>query len=122
VVVVRGVRLGKPADRTEAISMLRRLHGRTHEVWTGIAVVRDGDRRTAAECTRVQLARLGENEIEAYVRTREPLDKGRRLRHPGNRGAVRAAHRGRLHQRRGASARAAATGAARLRVSAEDRE
>jgi len=75
VVVVRGVRLGKPADRTEAISMLRRLHGRTHEVWTGIAVVRDADRRTAAECTRVQLARLGESEIEAYVRTREPLDK-----------------------------------------------
>jgi len=75
VVVLRGVRLGKPADRAEAISMLRRLHGRTHEVWTGIAVVRDQDRRTAAECTRVQLTRLGEAEIEAYVRTREPLDK-----------------------------------------------
>lgn len=75
VVVLRGVRLGKPADRAEAISMLRRLHGRTHEVWTGFAVVRDQDRRTAAECTRVQLVRLGEAEIEAYVRTREPLDK-----------------------------------------------
>ena len=75
VVVVRGVRLGKPADRTEAVSMLRRLHGRTHEVWTGIAVVRDGDRRTAAECTRVQIARLADAEIENYVKTREPLDK-----------------------------------------------
>jgi septum formation protein len=75
VVVLRGVRLGKPADRAEAVSMLRRLHGRTHEVWTGIAVVRDQDRRTAAECTKVQLARLGDAEIEAYVRTREPLDK-----------------------------------------------
>ena len=75
VVVARGVRFGKPADRGEAVAMLRRLHGRTHEVWTGIAVVRDDERRTAAECTRVQFARLGEAEIEAYVRTREPLDK-----------------------------------------------
>ena len=75
VVVVRGTRLGKPRDRAEAQAMLRRLHGRTHEVWTGIAVVQSGERRTAAECTRVQLQRLGEPEIEAYVRTGEPLDK-----------------------------------------------
>ena len=75
VVLLRGVRLGKPSDRAEALSMLRRLHGRTHEVWTGIAVVRDAERRTAAECTRVQLVRLGEPELEAYVKSGEPLDK-----------------------------------------------
>ena len=75
VVVLRGVRLGKPADRAEAVSMLRRLHGRTHEVWTGLAVVKGTERRTAAECTRVQFVRLGEPEIEAYVKSGEPLDK-----------------------------------------------
>ena len=75
VVVLRGVRLGKPADRAEAVSMLRRLHGRTHEVWTGLAVVKGVERRTAAECTRVQFVRLGEPEIEAYVKSGEPLDK-----------------------------------------------
>ena len=75
VVVLRGVRLGKPADRAEAVSMLRRLHGRTHEVWTGIAVVKGVERRTAAECTRVQFVRLGESEIDAYVKSGEPLDK-----------------------------------------------
>ncbi|HEY2956175.1 MAG TPA: Maf family protein [Candidatus Eisenbacteria bacterium] len=75
VVVLRGERLGKPADRAEARVMLGKLHGRTHEVWTGVAVVRDRERRTAAECTRVQLARLGESEIAAYVHTGEPLDK-----------------------------------------------
>ena len=32
--------------------MLERLQGRTHEVWTGIGVVRDDDQRTAAECAR----------------------------------------------------------------------
>ena len=75
VVVLRGVRLGKPVDRAEAVSMLRRLHGRTHEVWTGIAVVKGVERRTAAECTRVQFVRLGEPEIDAYVKSGEPLDK-----------------------------------------------
>ena len=75
VVVARGVRLGKPASAQEAAEMLGRLHGRTHEVWTGIAVVRGDEQRTAAECTRVQFARLSDEDIAAYVRSGEPLDK-----------------------------------------------
>ena len=75
IVVARGRRLGKPADAAEALAMLRRLHGRTHEVWTGIAVVHAGEQRTAAECTRVQFVRLNDAEIAAYVRSGEPLDK-----------------------------------------------
>lgn len=75
VVVARGVRLGKPADEAEAMAMLRRLHGRTHEVWSGLAVVRDAEQRTAAEVTRVRFTKLDESEIRNYVRTREPLDK-----------------------------------------------
>ncbi len=75
VVVVRGTRLGKPANVEEAVEMLRRLHGRQHEVWTGIAVVHGGEQRTAAEVTRVHFARLGDDDIRAYVRTGEPLDK-----------------------------------------------
>jgi septum formation protein len=75
VVVLRGIRLGKPKGAPEAREMLRRLHGRTHEVWTGLAVVRDGDQRTAAECTTVRIARLDDREIDAYVATGEPLDK-----------------------------------------------
>ena len=55
--------------------MLKRLHGRTHEVWTGIAVVRGRETRTTAECARVQFVRLAPEEIAAYVRTGEPLDK-----------------------------------------------
>lgn len=75
VVVVRGVRLGKPHDETEALAMLLRLHGRTHEVWSGIAVVRDREQRSAAEVTKVQFVRLAEEELRAYARTGEPLDK-----------------------------------------------
>ncbi len=75
VVVVRGTRLGKPANAEEAAEMLRRLHGRQHEVWTGIAVVHGGEQRTAAEVTRVHFARLSDDDIRAYVRSGEPLDK-----------------------------------------------
>jgi septum formation protein len=75
VVVLRGERLGKPRDAAEAAAMLGRLHGRRHEVWTGIAVVRGGEQRTAAECTTVRFARLTAAEIAAYVATGEPLDK-----------------------------------------------
>jgi septum formation protein len=75
VVVLRGSRLGKPRDAREAGEMLGRLHGRTHEVWTGIAVVQGKETRTAAEVTRVSFARLTEEEIIAYARSREPLDK-----------------------------------------------
>ena len=75
VVVVGGMRLGKPASEAEAIEMLRRLQGRAHEVWTGLATVRGGEQRTAAEVTKVQFARLEEAELRAYVRSGEPLDK-----------------------------------------------
>ncbi len=75
VVVLRGRRLGKPASAEEARQMLGRLHGRRHEVWTGVAVVRDGEQRTGAECASVWFARLTPPEIAAYVRSGEPLDK-----------------------------------------------
>ena len=75
VVVLRGERLGKPADAAEARAMLRRLQGRRHEVWTGIAVVRDGEQRTGAECAVVHFARLTEADVDAYVAAGESLDK-----------------------------------------------
>jgi len=75
VVIARGRRLGKPSDRAEALEMLQLLHGRTHEVWTGLAAVRDREQRTASECTKVRFARLELEELKAYVASGEPLDK-----------------------------------------------
>jgi septum formation protein len=75
VVFLRGRRMGKPASEAEAREMLGRLHGRTHDVWTGLAVVRGREQRTAAERTRVSFTRLSDAEIDAYVASGEPLDK-----------------------------------------------
>ena len=75
VVVVRGERLGKPANVAEARAMLQRLHGRRHEVWTGLALIHGRDQRTTAECTVVRMARLSERDLEDYLATGESLDK-----------------------------------------------
>ena len=75
VVVARGLRLGKPRSAAEAGAMLHRIHGRVHEVWTGIAVTRGREQRTAVEMTRVRFARMSDAEIDAYVASGEPLDK-----------------------------------------------
>ena len=75
VVVLRGTRLGKPKDRAEARAMLGRLHGRKHEVWTGLAAIHRGEQRTAAECTVVRMVRLKDRDLEDYLATGEALDK-----------------------------------------------
>jgi septum formation protein len=74
-VFARGLRMGRPDGRAQAEEMLRRLQGRTHEVWTGIAVIRGSEERTGSELTRVRFAPMSEPEIRAYVATGEPLDK-----------------------------------------------
>ena len=78
-VVVDGEILGKPADVAEARAMVARLAGRTHEVFTGMAV-RRGSSGTAREAAAVERVRvtfrpLGADEIAAYVATGEPMDK-----------------------------------------------
>ena len=69
--------LGKPADAGEAILMLRRLRGRTHQVCTGIAALNVADGRLVSDVcvTDVPMRAYDDDEIEAYVATGDPLDK-----------------------------------------------
>jgi len=77
VVVLGGEILGKPEGPEGALAMLKRLAGRTHEVWTGVTVLRWQDQasRTFAVCTEVTFAEVSESVLAAYVATGEPLDK-----------------------------------------------
>lgn len=70
----RGI-LGKPADAQDAQRMLRALSGRTHRVFTAIAVGWAG--KTAQACceSRVTFAPMSETEIAAYVASSEPMGK-----------------------------------------------
>ena len=75
IVVVDGEILGKPHNTDDAVSMLQRLSGRSHEVLTGLAIVCGVERRTAVARTRVTFVDLDDGEIDAYVATGEPMDK-----------------------------------------------
>ena len=75
VVAVDGRVLGKPHSREEAAAMLASLSGRTHTVYTGVTVCRDGDALTEHEATAVRFRALTPGEIAAYVATGEPMDK-----------------------------------------------
>ncbi len=76
IVVSEGQVLGKPADREEARSMLRRLQGRWHLVLTGVALrPPDADVLHAVESTRVLFAKLTPEQIDWYAATGEPDDK-----------------------------------------------
>ena len=75
IVVLDGKVLGKPADREEAIGMLRSLSGRDHQVMTGMTVLRDDCAITHTEITDVHFRPLTEAEIIRYVETGEPMDK-----------------------------------------------
>ena len=76
-VVAAGEILGKPRDAADAEAMLRRLRGKTHEVLTGVFLLRTHDPRSTSgiECTRVRFREVDDATIRAYVATGEPLDK-----------------------------------------------
>ena len=70
----------KEADRADAIAMITDLQGRSHQVYTGVTLIRlraDGsrDRRIFHECTDVEVYPMTEQEIAAYADTEEPYDK-----------------------------------------------
>ena len=75
VVVVDDTILGKPSDTAHAAAMLRMLGGRTHRVYTGVAVVCEGTERTDVECTQVTFRELSDEIISRYVASGEPMDK-----------------------------------------------
>lgn len=74
--------LGKPADPAEAVKMLQELSGREHRVYTGVTLLyRPGGRGEGPECrtfhemTKVHFYPMTREEMEAYVATKDPMDK-----------------------------------------------
>lgn len=81
--------LGKPADEAEAFQMIKLLQGRAHQVYTGVTILQQGgpqllkegaglcsvQKKQFFEKTDVLVYSMSEEEITAYVKTGEPLDK-----------------------------------------------
>ena len=74
-VVCDGQILSKPEDAADAMRMLRRLSGRTHQVMTGVAAVSRVGAVSGVETTEVTFSAIPEAELAAYCATVEPLDK-----------------------------------------------
>ncbi|MDH5621243.1 MAG: Maf family nucleotide pyrophosphatase [Gammaproteobacteria bacterium] len=75
VVVLDDRVLGKPGDANEAIDMLLALSGRTHTVYTGVALKTPERTLTALSATEVQFREIGRDEALAYWQSGEPRDK-----------------------------------------------
>jgi MAF protein len=79
--------LGKPADSKDAEAMLRRLRGRTHTVYTALALFRPADGALLTDCcaTQVPMRNYSDEEMGAYIASGDPLDKAGAyaIQHPG---------------------------------------
>jgi len=75
IVYYKGKVLGKPDSREQAYSMLKQLSGSTHSVYTGVAIISNGNCSVFYEKTDVLFWELAEEEISHYLDTGEPFDK-----------------------------------------------
>lgn len=75
IVVIDNEMLGKPADEADALRMLLRLQGRTHEVVTAIALKHGEQVHEAIDVTKVEFRPATEAFLRNYIATGEPMDK-----------------------------------------------
>jgi len=75
VVAVDGEILGKPKSEEDAANMLRKLSGKQHHVYTGVALVQDEREECFVSATGVKFYELEDELIDWYVATGEPADK-----------------------------------------------
>jgi septum formation protein len=69
--------LGKPHTPEKAKLMLRKISRKTHEIYTGLAIINTETKQEIKEyeITKITFKELSEKEIEEYIETGEPLDK-----------------------------------------------
>ena len=75
IVALENVVLGKPKNVTEAKEMLRRLSGKTHEVYTGLTIRNSEKSISKTDVTHVETGELTDEEIDYYVDNYKPFDK-----------------------------------------------
>lgn len=75
IVWLEGSILEKPKDETEARDMLRRLSGKSHQVFTGVTITTRERQSSFVSESKVKFAMLSDEEIDYYVRRYRPFDK-----------------------------------------------
>jgi septum formation protein len=67
--------LGKPKDEKDALSMLLKLAGKTHTVYTGVTIRTSLETKTFYDATKVTFYNLSEEELVYYIHKCKPFDK-----------------------------------------------
>jgi len=75
IVTYNDKKLGKPSSKEDAFAMLRMLSGNTHEVFTGVSIVHEGECTNFFQCTKITFSELSDQEILDYIESKEPMDK-----------------------------------------------
>ena len=75
IVVHEGKIIGKPKSTADAHKTLRMLSGKTHTVYTGIAVVCDDKMTVDYDSTEVTFCELSDKDIDDYIASGDPMDK-----------------------------------------------
>ena len=75
IVVLDDVILGKPQSEENAVEMLTSLSGRCHTVYTGVALIKGDKVRNFCEATQVEFYDLTKEDFDAYVATKDCMDK-----------------------------------------------
>lgn len=75
IVWLDGEIIGKPTNAEDAFCILKKLSGRQHTVYTGIAVLAGNSIQVLHDETQVKFTRLSDEELRAYISTGDPLDK-----------------------------------------------
>lgn len=88
IVVYNGEILGKPQDENDAMRMLSMLSNQCHDVYTGVSLIKGSQIETFFSQTKVCMKPLSKLEIEAYIKTGEPMDKAGAYGIQGDGGAL----------------------------------
>jgi septum formation protein len=75
IVVLNNEVIGKPTDRADAVSILKKLSGHKHQVITGVVILSDEKQFAFADTTEVEFHSLTEEQVEFYVDKYHPYDK-----------------------------------------------
>ena len=67
--------IGKPRDRNDAISILKKLSGNHHKVITGVCIIQRDKEISFADVTDVEFHALSQEQIEFYIDRYQPYDK-----------------------------------------------
>lgn len=75
IVVLGHELIGKPKDEADAVAILKKLAGKTHQVYTAVYIISNENQTGFVEVSNVTFKPMSDEDILAYVATKEPMDK-----------------------------------------------